>query len=60
MNIELEREVVIKYYKQNSIQEIEKATGIIIYIPELLELERVKYISFIKNQKEVFNNKSFS
>ena len=30
--------------KQNNTQEIKKATSIIIYILELLELEKVKYV----------------
>jgi hypothetical protein len=52
----LEKEAVIEYYKRNSIQEIEKATGIIIYISELPESEKVKYISFIEDWKEVSDN----
>ena len=60
IDIELEKEAIIEYYKRNSTQEIKKATSIIIYILELPELEKVKYISFIKNQKEVSNNRNFS
>jgi hypothetical protein len=57
-DIELEKEAVIEYYKQNSTQEIEKATGIIIYIPELPESEKAKYVSFIEDWEEASDNES--
>jgi hypothetical protein len=56
---ELEKETVTEYYKRNSIQEIEKATGIIIYIPELPESEKAKYISFIEDWEKASDNRSF-
>jgi hypothetical protein len=57
-NTELEKKAVIKYYKRNSTQKIEKATGIIIYISELPESEKAKYISFIEDWEEVSDNRS--
>jgi RNase H-like domain found in reverse transcriptase/Integrase zinc binding domain len=53
---ELEKEAVAEYHERNSTQEIEKATGVVVRVPELPESERAKYVSFAEDWEEVSDN----
>jgi hypothetical protein len=49
---ELEKEAIAEYHERNSTQEIEKATGVIVRVPELSKSERAKYVSFAEDWEE--------
>jgi len=47
LDSQLEDEAIEEYYARNSTQEIEKATGVIVRVPERLsEAERAKYVVY--------------
>jgi hypothetical protein len=50
-NAKLENEAVSDYYMGNTTQKIEKATGVVVKVPELPQSERSKYVSFREDWK---------